>query len=377
MDKNSKDFVRISAQKDRLLPPKRGGMNAFGICVIVGMVACTLGCAKRNDASLQDLTPTDGEETWMFPVKGEPSPPMWGHKNGIRIGIAPLPGPRGLLRVYAPYLGHSPDKMLNFIAFEPVVTGSDERGFSELEMSQLDGVRGKRFWSSNDSLSQSPSSEPATGIVSEIMGEEALTVFIHCEPFDRGAKVYTRLRFFAHRPYEVELTAYQQQDSAPLHYFILTATMGNYARLRHLYLMDTIKSSLTTWPDYRDIHFTEHEIISADKMIYDTNGYAYFIAAPDEEDPAGVDYANGTKEHWKYYGQVATQYWKKPNPSPNLQGLVNGRFTYWASESPIPGGISYENFELKTPFINGSTYIFGATPLTPQQFIKSLQQHDE
>ena len=33
------------------------------------------------------------------------------------------------------------------------------------------------------------------------------------------------------------------------------------------------------------------------------------------------------------------------NPSNELEGVVNGRYTYWASKSPIPGGIAYENFE--------------------------------
>lgn len=44
----------------------------------------------------------------------------WGFANGIRIGIAPLGGPRGLIRIYTPYLEHDEFVVTNFIAFEPI-----------------------------------------------------------------------------------------------------------------------------------------------------------------------------------------------------------------------------------------------------------------
>lgn len=65
--------------------------------------------------------------------------------NGIRIGIAPLGGPRGLIRIYTPYLEHDEFVVTNFIAFEPIDKAKNNRGLSELEWSQLDNVRGKRF----------------------------------------------------------------------------------------------------------------------------------------------------------------------------------------------------------------------------------------
>jgi hypothetical protein len=46
-------------------------------------------------------------------------------------------------------------------------------------------------------------------------------------------------------------------------------------------------------------------------------------------------------------------------PDDQLEAWVNGRFTYWASTAPIPGGISYENFELFAPFRQGAEYWFG------------------
>jgi hypothetical protein len=62
---------------------------------------------------------------------------------------------------------------------------------------------------------------------------------------------------------------------------------------------------------------------------------------------------------------VATQYWRAP-ATPGLAVQVNGRTTYWASQAPIPGGISYENFELVAPFAAGQSFTFGVTPEPPQ-----------
>jgi len=326
--------------------------------------------------SYQELKLPNKNGIWLQPFQGEEAQPIWGFVNGIQVGLAPLPGPRGLLRIYCPYLGHKDFKMINFIAFEPIPKGTEHRGLSELEISSLDEVRGKRFWSANDSLDNTPLSEtrPANGVLKTINGVETLTVYIFSESFDNGAKVYVRLRFYGDKPYEVELTTYSTSDSRELDYFIVTATMGNFARLRTLYLDNKSKSSLALWPDYKESNFTPHDVTPVSDMIKDKNGGAYFIAAPDEKNPQNAQYAAGTNNHWKYYGDVATQYWYCPDPGKNLKGLVNGRFAYWASESPIPGGISFENFELKEPFRNGETYVFGVTPVSPKAFIKSLDK---
>ena len=52
----------------------------------------------------------------------------------------------------------------------------------------------------------------------------------------------------------------------------------------------------------------------------------------------------------------------------------SGRYTYWASKSPIPGGIAYENFELTEPFQSGQSYIFGITPLSPEELINHIMK---
>lgn len=333
--------------------------------------------SQKSVQEWKQLAPPDTVGVWVQPAQGKPAMPVWGHAKGIIVGLSPLPGPRGLLRIYTPYLDYEFAEVMNFIAFEPIPKGSEHRGYSELEMSSLDqGKRGKRFWSSDAPSAVTPLDEslPARGVVEKINGEETLTIYVFSEPFDNGAKVYARIRFFESRPYEFEITTSTYTGSVELDYFFTSATMGNKARLRKLYLKEGQKTSLQLWPDYKDIHFTSHAFISQKEMIRDKKGNVYFIAAPNEEDYNKAVYAPGTHSHWKYKGKRATQYWAKGNPHEKLQGLVNGRFTYWASESPIPGGISFENFELKSPFKNGDSFIFGITPLSPEQFIQQIKK---
>jgi len=340
-------------------------------------------CYKSNTSSTQMqqrwrlLATPDTTGIWVQPTQGQPALPVWGHANGMTVGLAPLPGPRGLIRIYTPYLGLETTDVMNYIAMEPIPQGSEQRGFSELEMSSLDeGRRGKRFWSANDHLAISPLNEeyPARGIIEKINNEETLTVYVFSEPFDNGAKVYVRLRFYESRPYEMEITTYTYDDSVDLDYFIPTATMGNKPRLRTLYLKNGKKTSTDVWPDYRDIHFTPHEIIPVNDMIPGKKGRVFFVATPNEKEYTQTIYAPETATNWRFKGIFATQYWIKEMPDTRLQGLVNGRFTYWAGQAPIPGGIAYENFELKEPFKNGSIFIFGISPAEPEKLINQLKK---
>lgn len=314
---------------------------------------------------------------WLQPAQKTKAQPVWGFVNGIRIGIAPLSGPRGLIRIYTPYLGHDEFVVTNFIAFEPIDKAKNSRGLSELEWSELDNVRGKRFWSGDTPEAPSFPDQyyPARGVVANENGVETLTVYFFCETFENGADVYVRVRFTAGKPYEFELTEYTTEESGELNRLVLTATMGNKARLRTLHLADgKTKEGGVLWPEYKDSNFTEHNHTRLPEMIRDKNGGVWFIASPDEENPAKAIYAENTDSHWKYVGKKATQYWYCPKPSNELEGIVNGRYTYWASKSPIPGGIAYENFELTEPFRSGQSYIFGITPLSPEELISEVVQ---
>lgn len=328
-----------------------------------------------NCQTWNELASPDIGSKWIRPAQGKPAMPVWGHAFGLQVGLAPMPGPRGLLRIYAPYLGLKEGRMINFIAVEPIPEGSDERGFSELEMSRLDNCRGKRFWSSDDSLSHIPlkAEIPARGVINIENNVETLSVFVFVEPFENGAKVFLKLRFFSDRPYEVEISTFSWPDSKKLAYCIATATMGNLPRLRTLYLSEKEKSAEDLWPEFSGEAFSPHAVFPVNKMIKDSKNNFYFIASPEEEKSENVIYSPGTNDHWKYEGEFATQYWYVNNPNPSLVGLVNGRAVYWASKSPIPGGIAFENFELKEPFRNGASFVFGVVPSSPGTFIEKLK----
>lgn len=351
-------------------------MKIVKISIIVILMSVTFAVFPQSgNASLRQLSPPDTVGNWILPAQGSAAIPLWGHKNGIRLGIAPTPGPRGLIRIFCPYLGLAHNEVMNFIALEPVPYGAIDRGYSELEKSSLDkGKNGKRFWSANDSLSINPQDErfPARGVISKIGGEEVLTFFVFSEEFDNGAKVYVKIRLFESRPYEFEISAYTYNESVDLESFVLTATMGNKARLRNLILRDTTINSLELWSTYKDIHFTARTPISANDMIVNEKGQTYFIATPDEKDYSKAEYYPGTRSHWRYYGKHAIQYWIKEQATESLTGIVTGRYTYWASKDPIPGGISIENFELNEPFIEGHKYIFGISPENLDDFLRNI-----
>ncbi len=86
-------------------------------------------------------------------------------------------------------------------------------------------------------------------------------------------------------------------------------------------------------------------------------------ATPDAADRRDGDYAPGTRRQWRYVGRPATQTWRCDDPDPRLRAWVRGRFTYWASTSPISGGVSFENFEMFGHFRQGQELRFAVEPI--------------
>ncbi|WP_029145305.1 hypothetical protein [Microbacterium luticocti] len=306
---------------------------------------------------------------WLRPAAGTgPREPRWGHPEGLQIGLHPLGGPRGLIRVFTPYLDHPRDRLVNFFAIEPIPYGQTERGYSELERSRLDDEPGLRFWSADDPTDPTPRAgdDPARGAVHDLargaVDEETLTVGILSEPFANGADVWVTVTFTRDRPHEVRLAAFARETSVPLESCILTATMGNWARLREIELAGRTVRATELWPDYRGSDFAPHASFGADELPRDGDEVVFRVR-PDEEDPAGAVYADGTAEHWHYVGRRATQEWRAADPDAALRGQVNGRHTYWMSEHPLPGGIAFENVELVEPFRQGRAFTFRVEPL--------------
>src|SRR5690606_37321870 len=188
-----------------------------------------------------------GDIRWIQPTDGH-AEAVWGIENGVVFSLCPYSvehseqrpfggGPRGLNRVGYQYGGKT--YMMNFLAIKPVVDGEIE--FSEVSPSVIDGVWGKLLWASDRA-------EPGyyyptartRGVITQ-MGEgeqlvEELSVYIFMERFAHGAAPYLRLSIRSDRPEELGVQVFHLEGSAPMDRCAITATMGNYSRLRNLHL---------------------------------------------------------------------------------------------------------------------------------------------
>ena len=147
---------------------------------------------------------------------------------------------------------------------------------------------------------------------------------------------------------------------------ILTATMGNLVRAHQLWLQDEVLSSLKLWPDFQGSGFTPHTVRPLERLARTAGGDVITAIRGDEPTPASVFPFPGSRR-WYYPGAPVTQFWKVPKTavSSDLCVAVNGRTTYWQSGQPIPGGVAFENFELRTRFREGQQFIFGVTRRQP------------
>lgn len=317
-------------------------------------------------SSTEPTLSSSSSADWIRPDGGPDGEPRWGLPGALQVGLPPTPGPRGLLRIFTPYLDHPHERLINFVAIEPIPDGASARGFSELEPSTLDpGQPGKRLWSA-DSLegaaAPGDSSAPAPGVIEEVDGTSRLTLWVGFERFDNGAEVAVRVRLRADRPHEVELAGFAREKSVPLAHLVLTATMGNWARLRELHLAGRVVHPRELWPGFTRTDFTEHARFPLSLLARD--GDAVVVTATgDEGDPLSVTYADDTHAHWRFEGRRAAQGWRVDDPHPALVAQVNGRWAYWASTSPIPGGVTYENVEIVEPFRQGAALRFFVDPL--------------
>ncbi|MBU6400227.1 MAG: hypothetical protein KGS61_07895 [Verrucomicrobia bacterium] len=317
--------------------------------------------------SLWLATPVQGAD-WRI----QPGPSLWGARGGLEFGIYPASvsgrgdgGPRGLIRLGYPSLPHGRYALINFIAVEPIVNG--RRGFSELERSQLDGAPGKRFWVDPAAIRvQAVHPRDSGSGARPPFATEQLEVTLRAEKFDNGAHVYLVATQRRDAPDEVAFTVHAEGDSAPMDCCILTATMGNMTRARELWLTNQVVSSLRLYPTYHRDQFAPHATFPRARLRTTPAGDVMVAITGDEAAPATVHPFPGADD-WYYGGGRVTQYWRVPAGSVqnDLAAVVNGRFTYWQSRQPVPGGIAFENFEMRQRFRDGQQLIFGITRRPP------------
>jgi hypothetical protein len=320
---------------------------------------------------------------WIQPnAPGDPL--IWGRRDGIVFGLPSpggLRGPRGLIRVgvISPTTGKP--ELLNFVAVEPVVLGPGSRGsrmaFSELEPSRLDlGEHGKRLWV--DLSSYDNSGIPA-GTLQAFPGQrndpaiQRLSVQIDVERFSaNNAHVHLIASMDSDHPDELKLSVFADNDSPPIEELALTATMGNFERLRRLWLHRCVVDSREVMGAYTGDAFDDPPNYPLRDMLRTGDGDAIVFATTNEENPSSFP---GTPSgHWHYPLPTLTQYWRieAHEIQPDLRVRVNGRRVYWASHDPVPGGIAYENFDVRQRYIPGQTFVFGITPKTPPQFTPTV-----
>jgi len=317
-----------------------------------------------------NLKPPVEDGIWIRPAAEGPAEPIIGFKDGIRIALWPTRGPRGVVRVHAQHV--FPGKKyptVNFIAIEPVVAG--QRGLSELEFSKPDDRRGLRMWLSDkpdgpDALPWNPSRGRLGRIRVGGKSVQTLSVVLNVEKLDNGAHPSILITFRADRPNEVGFKVHAAKDSAPMESCVLTATMGNYSRTRLLWLKDEVIDSRKLWPDFEGDGFCEARDFPAGRFRREKDGTLTVAISPSESDLSAADMSPGG---WTFAGKVATQYWRKypGTAKPDLRVRVNGRAMYWRTQAEIPGGVSYENFELIEKFEPGTELWFGVTLETPRE----------
>ncbi|MDP9077911.1 MAG: hypothetical protein M3O71_10840 [Bacteroidota bacterium] len=322
---------------------------------------------------------------WIRP-DNEKSPPVWGIHGGMVIGLWPAEveagrpgkegGPRGLLRIGYEYLGAV--YLINYIAIEPVVNGDME--FSEVSPSRVDGKWGKFLWATDkpDVGSFTPYANTRGTITypdPQNAAIEQLSFFICMEKFNYGAHPYLKVTIRSDKPGELGLQIFNQPGSATMERCALTATMGNYSRLRLLYLKDRVIDSRKLFAGYDDIDFIEKEPHPASQMLKNKHGDLMVCAESNESFnelsawPQQPDYLN--KWGWRYRPfYKLTQYWRVDSAGydSSLQVRVNGRVKYWGAENPdksaytaVPGGPAFENFELRENYHPGQKFYFGLT----------------
>lgn len=309
---------------------------------------------------------------WVRPTEGN-SKPVWGLQGGLQFAISPGGftggdgGPRGLIRIGYPTLPGGRCDLINFIAIEPVV--GKKRGYSELERSGSDGKQGKWFWSGSPPDSKGAASPPHAGVISSpAAGIEELTVTLKTEKFSNGAHVRLELSQRSDAPDELRLVVRAEDDSAPLTSCILTATMGNKARNRLLWLRNETVSSLQIFNNYDGPDFAPQKVFPLARLPRNAADDVLVAMTTDEVNPAATA---GQPPGWAWRGRKVTQYWRKPaaGVNPSLRCAANARFMYWMSRNPIPGGLSYENFELVEDFKDGAEFIFGVTKTSPRKLL--------
>jgi hypothetical protein len=295
-------------------------------------------------------------------------PLIYGVRNGICVAMypnaldgRPMGGPRGLIRVG--FQEEGTFHLLNYIAVQPTVHGAT--GLSELERGG-DGMPGKPFRvGSRLADGGNGANGDVRGVVHQMAQGAVLTVFLYVEMFANGAAPVIEVSLYENQPDRVQFRTFSGDGGSEMQRCDLSATMGNQSRCRALWLDASAIYAPDLYAGYRGDGFVEHAPYRLNTLHKTTAGDVVVAISPDEFDPREVwPFGNGA---WHHDGIWMAQFWLKPQGSydESLQCRVNGRGMYWGGNSPIPGGLAYENFELQETFRSGQEIWFGYRKESP------------
>ena len=308
---------------------------------------------------------------WVRPERAD-APLIWGRTDGSVFGLASaggMRGPRGLIRVGIWNAKTGQPEKITFISIDPVTEGAGSRfsrtSYSELEPSGLDpGLRGKR-------LSTPAYAGELVTFPARPRPIEQLSVRIDVEPFSNGLHIYLVARMQSDRPEEIAISVHHHPGSPNLEELTLDATMGNFERLRYLWLKDRVIDSRALYDGYTGNDFVQREDYPVEEILKTPEGDAIALCTTNEADPAKVAVGHAV---WEYRFAKLTQYWRvrARHIQPDLRVNINGRRVYWNSQYEIPGGVAFESFQMRQRYVPGQEFIFGLTTLEPWQFKPKL-----
>src|SRR5262249_33769906 len=153
----------------------------------------------------------------------------------------------------------------------------------EIEQSSSDQERGKVIRLDGEPRMEQSADHVAT-----------MRLRFRVERLDNGAEPVVEALFRQDRPHEVAFTVFAADGSVKMDSCILTATMGNYARLRRLALKDETVEAQKLWPSFdgkgkQFEGFALHRQWGLERMQI-RGGEAIVSAMSDETDPAAATY---------------------------------------------------------------------------------------
>lgn len=374
-------------------------LATLAFAVLTTLAGIAHGQPSQSDpAPAGDPVPSaEIDADWILPAD-ENSPSRWGIRDGIVFSLWPTRvgselegntgGPRGLIRIG--YNFKDATYLINYIAVEPIVDGDIE--FSEISPSRVDEKVGKLMWAgeTEDSGRYAPRAITKGSITRpdpERPEIQQLSLYVFMEKFLSGAHPYLRITLRNDRREEIGLEVFHREGSTPMERCTLTATMGNYSRVRHLYLKDRVVDSRDLYSGYDDVHFVEEEGYPVDELLRDENGDVIAIVEPSESFQELASWPQEAKYYdkrwWRYrpFFKVS-QYWRKEGDDfdPSLHVRVNGRAYYYSGSAidrseyvDIPGGLSFENFEMREDYYPGQKFYFGVTRQEPHEMNVELE----